>query len=74
MDRTVKTWSQTLLHIVRVHIHIFDLMLKGDNPDKVRRLHEQMFQLQAEVYWKLKKLSAGNFDSRLCCERHRAAV
>jgi hypothetical protein len=52
-DKSIKAWSQSLLHSLRVQAYIFQLMLVGKNPQMVKILFEQHFQMTTELYHKL---------------------
>ena len=49
-DTTVKSWSQRLLHSLRLQAYLYSLMLAAENPTLVKTLFEQHFQLTAELY------------------------
>ena len=52
-DRTVKTWQQSLLHILRMQAVLYLGVQNGADPKEIETLQQQQFQLACEMYCKM---------------------
>ena len=53
LDQVHRAWSQTCLHLLRIHVVNYQNMMKGVEAAMVKQLQQQQFQLLAELYQKI---------------------
>ena len=52
-DKLAKTWQQSLLHLLRLQVVLYIGVQSGADPEEVKVLQQQVFQLSCEIYTKM---------------------